>query len=77
MASECILCDCSRVFSALVGGIVTGILGITGYRGFLVFLTFQILVRCDDTCINVLCSIEIRVDDALLSAECVAAVAGM
>jgi len=43
-----VVCDCSRVFSALVGGIVTGILGVTGYRGFLVFLAFQLLVRCGE-----------------------------
>ena len=35
---------CSRIYAALIAGIVAGILGVTGYKGFLVFVTFQLLV---------------------------------
>lgn len=36
---------CSRVFSALVAGVVTGIVGVTGFLGFLIFIASQIVVR--------------------------------
>ncbi|KAI8107326.1 hypothetical protein PSENEW3n2_00001738 [Picochlorum sp. SENEW3] len=37
------LANNSRVFSALIGGIVAGIGGITGFAGFLLFVVFQIM----------------------------------
>ena len=41
--------SCSRVFSALVAGVLTGISGVTGFVGFLIFILSQILVRVSHT----------------------------
>lgn len=42
------LLPCRRILAALVAGIATGILGVTGYMGFLIFFASQLLVSNRD-----------------------------
>ena len=42
---ESTICNCSRVFASLVAGLAAGVLGVTGWGGFIYYFLVHILVK--------------------------------